>query len=80
LYLQIEGTTPTTKTKNQNKKMNKEIAIIKAATLGTIAFKNGKKSIPAIDPELLKLIGQNDCTTDLLKAWINSWHAANLAA
>jgi hypothetical protein len=37
--------------------MNKEIAIIKAATLGTIAFKNGKQSIPAIDPELLKLIG-----------------------
>jgi hypothetical protein len=67
-------------TKIEIKKMNKEIAIIKAAILGTLAFKSGKKSIPAIDSELLKLIAQNDCTTDLLKAWIDSWHAANLAA
>jgi hypothetical protein len=60
--------------------MNKEITIIKAAVFGTLAFKSGKKCIPAHDSELLKLIGENNCTIDLLNAWINSWHAANLAA
>jgi hypothetical protein len=78
---QIEATTAETKPKNRKpKKMKKEIAIIKSAVLGTLAFKNGKKSIPAHDSELLKLIGENNCTIDLLNAWINSWHAANLAA
>jgi hypothetical protein len=60
--------------------MKIEIAIIKAAILGTIAFKSGKQSIPALDAELLKLIKENNCTISLLKSWSDSWHAANLVA
>jgi len=80
-WLQIEATTAETKTKNQNEKMNQETKILKAATLGTIAFKAGKKRIPALDKNLLALFaGEIGSSVVLMKAWITSWDAANIAA
>ena len=61
--------------------MNQETKILKAATLGTIAFKAGKKRIPALDKNLLSLFsGEIGSSIPLMKAWIASWDAANLAA
>jgi hypothetical protein len=84
----MRGRNPSkTKTKNQKEtyKMKTETAIITAAVLGTIAFNEGRSSVPAHDPELLKVIGQRDkkemgAGILILKAWTASWHAANLAA
>ena len=64
--------------------MKTETAIITAAVLGTIAFNEGRSAVPAHDPELLKVIGQHEkkemgASIPILKAWIASWHAANLA-
>lgn len=60
--------------------MNIEIKILKAATLGTIAFKAGKKRIPALDKNLLALFsGEIGSSIILMRAWLDSWDAANLA-
>jgi hypothetical protein len=69
---------------NTNQHMKTETAIITAAVLGTIAFNEGRTAVPAHDPELLKVIGQHEkkemgASILILKAWIASWHAANLA-
>ena len=53
----------------------------KARELGRLAFERGAKSIPALDPELLKLLEGNKLGEGLpiLEAWTNGWHKANLA-
>lgn len=61
--------------------MNQQIKILKAATLGTIAFKAGQKRIPALDKNLVSLFaGEVGSSVVLMQAWLNSWDAANLAA
>lgn len=55
-----------------------------AAVLGTIAFNNGKAATPALDADLMNVIAQHEnkeigASIPIMKAWINSWHAANLA-
>lgn len=59
--------------------------ILTAAVLGTIAFKNGKKRVPAYDKELLKLLkGRNVGETPegeassvrIMQEWTNAWEAA----
>ena len=64
--------------------MTTQSAIFAASVLGTLAFKEGRKSIPAHDPELLKVIEQHDLKEigdciPILKAWASAWDAANLA-
>lgn len=53
-----------------------------AAVLGTKAFHEGRKSIPAQDNELLQLIAQNPnkeigSSISLLTAWSIAWHLSN---
>ena len=60
-----------------------KIKIATAAVLGTLAFNAGMKCIPALDKDLAPLfdgmkIGEG--AAPIMKAWITSWHAANLAA
>ena len=59
-------------------------AIATAAVLGTIAFNEGKTAIPYHDKNLIELIREYSTkmgdSIPLLKAWSQSWHAANLAA
>jgi hypothetical protein len=69
---------------NRNNTMTTEIAIISAAALGTKAFKSGKKCIPCHDSQLMALIDQNEnkemgASLPIMKAWMKSWLAANLA-
>jgi len=61
--------------------------IITAAVLGTQAFTNGARCIPAHDPELMSMLkgrplGETPAgeasTIRLLEEWANAWHAANL--
>ena len=54
--------------------------IKKASKLGTKAFKDGKKAVPAHDKELMKLmkglkVGEG---TGIMDAWIKAWHKENL--
>jgi hypothetical protein len=63
--------------------MKIETAIFTAATLGTIAFNQGRTSVPIHDPAFYKLIKEHawdGSMTPVLKAWVSSWHAANAAA
>jgi len=62
--------------------------IFEASVLGTLAFKNGIKRSPALDKELKKFfvdrkIGETPegeaSSIDIMKAWTNSWDAANLS-
>lgn len=59
-------------------------AIATAAVLGTIAFKEGKTATPCHDKNLMELIREYStemgAAIPLMKAWSQSWHAANLAA
>jgi hypothetical protein len=64
--------------------MKTETAIVTAAVLGTIAFKSGKKCIPCHDSNLMSLIDQHEnkqmgASLPIMKAWMESWLAANLA-
>jgi hypothetical protein len=64
--------------------MKTEAAIITAQILGTVAFNKGRSAVPAHDPELLKVIEKHEikemgACIPILKAWLASWHAANLA-
>lgn len=55
--------------------------LVKAGRLGRAANINGFKSVPAQDPELMKIIGECDgrgITISLLDAWSNAWHYENL--
>jgi hypothetical protein len=58
-----------------------EQRVITAAVLGTIAFREGRPSVPCQDAALMDLL--NGCVVGEgiapLKAWVRSWHAANLA-
>lgn len=55
--------------------------LLTAATLGTIAFNEGRKAIPAQDQEMMNLIAANEgYALPLMKAYHAAWHAANLAA
>ena len=86
LTLFQQGNPPSeTKTKPHPDKMNAslKIKIATAAVLGTLAFNSGMKCIPALDKELAPLfdgmkIGEG--ALPIMKAWLASWHAANLAA
>lgn len=64
--------------------MKTETAILTAAVLGTKAFKKSRVCVPAHDPELMKVIASHEkkemgASIPILKAWTDSWHAANLA-
>jgi hypothetical protein len=52
---------------------------MKAEALGKAAFEAGKKSVPALDVELMKMVkGPIGSSIPLLKAWSKGWHEANL--
>ena len=56
-----------------------------AATLGRLAFEEGRASIPSQDPAMMGLIARNQdkpfgSAIAPLKAWVTAWHRANLAA
>lgn len=62
--------------------------IFEASVLGTLAFQNGIKRAPALDKHLKKFfidrkIGETpegeSSSIDIMKAWLNSWDAANLS-
>ena len=61
--------------------------LLEASALGTLAFKNGLKRVPALDKELYKFfsgaIGETKkgeaSSIEIMKAWINAWDNANLA-
>jgi hypothetical protein len=65
-----------------NCNMTIETKIVAAAVLGTMAFNAGMKRIPAMDKNLEPLLAGNQIGEGIpvLKAWIASWDAANLAA
>ena len=55
--------------------------ITKADELGMKAFKKGKKSVPAHDKELMKLIKGlkvGEGATEIMGAWTKAWHKENL--
>ncbi len=64
-------------------RMTTNEAIAAAAVLGTIAHNEGKTSTPAHDKNLINLVAENSTgmgwSIPILKAWSQSWHAANLA-
>ena len=56
-------------------------AILQAATLGTIAFGQGRKAIPAHDRAMLDLMAKNQGHgLPLMKAYHTAWHSANASA
>jgi hypothetical protein len=58
-----------------------ERQVLTAAILGTIAFNEGRNSVPCLDPALIALLKGNKVGESIavLKAWTHSWDAANLA-
>lgn len=63
--------------------------ILTASILGTQAFNNGKRCVPAMDQELMNIIGsrkigvtpKGEATSKkIMNTWIESWTKANLAA
>lgn len=63
--------------------MTTQTAIMTASVLGTMAFNNGKAATPSLDSDLMNIIAQHEnkeigASIPIIKAWINSWHAANL--
>lgn len=51
----------------------------KAMTLGKEAFKSGKKCIPCLDKELMKLISYGTYNSiKLFDAWLLAWHKESL--
>ena len=62
--------------KNQNK-----ASFATGQILGTKAFNENKKRVPAMDKEVICYIGTNDLNTiSLLKGWIVGWDMANIKA
>lgn len=62
--------------------MKTENQIVSAAVLGTMAFKAGLPRVPVKDTRLTRILagkktGEN---IPILRAWIESWDAANLVA
>jgi len=71
------------------KQSMKTAQILAAMTLGTIAFKAGKKAIPSQNAELLELmagrkIGETPkgeaSSIKIMQAYLTGWNNANLAA
>ena len=69
--------------------MNKQDQILRAALLGTDAFKAGKGSAPCLNKEVMEMltgrpVGETPkgeaSSIEIMDAYSNSWHAANLAA
>ena len=68
---------------------NEEKSVIATAeVLGQQAFVNGKKSVPASDTNVMKLVAEYS-TSDFSKShviqailsnWSNGWHTANMVA
>lgn len=52
-----------------------------AEELGKKAFESGKTRVPALDSELMKMIGKNKAgeSVETLKAWLRGWDNAHLA-
>ena len=74
---------------NKNKQTMKTIQILKAETLGMIAFAKGQKCVAAWDKELMNMLSnrklsetpKNEASTiELLKSWNNGWNKANIQA
>lgn len=68
-----------TRKKKIDPKLQKKID--KAAELGAKAFKDGKKSIPALDPKLqplLKGLPVGKGAIEIIDAWTKAWHKENL--
>jgi hypothetical protein len=57
--------------------------IIAARTYGSVAFANGKDRAPACDVECMKLltgVAVGGVGSEILRAWVDGWTAASLAA
>lgn len=63
-------------------KLNKS-QIEAAKILGIADFNNGVKCIPAVSKSCMSLVEVNQhikgATVEIMKAWINGWHKANLS-
>lgn len=70
--------------------MEKLIDISQAEVLGAMAFLDGKKRVPCLDPILMEMIrsrpighGRGEkkvaSSVELMKAWTRNWDLANLA-
>lgn len=57
-----------------------KIQIASAEVLGTRAFKDGKKRIPAYDAELCKILASYESTErqSITMAWLRAWDMANI--
>lgn len=58
-----------------------KIQIASAEVLGTRAFKDGKKRIPAYDDELCKILDVSYESTErqsITMAWLRAWDMANI--
>lgn len=62
--------------------------IVKAALLGTQAYKNGVQCAPCLDAELMEMLtgravgvtpANEASSVEIMQTWSNSWTAANLA-
>lgn len=63
-----------------NNKQLTSSAILHASILGTLAFKNGRKAVPAQDRDMMALIADNEgFALPLMKAYHTAWTNANLA-
>jgi len=64
--------------------MNNKTAITLAATLGTIAFNEGRSCVPVLDSKLMDIIKENcveiGSSIKFTSAFSEAWHAANLSA
>jgi len=69
--------------------MKAKVQILRAAVLGTAAFKNGIKCAPCLDNELMNMlkgrkIGETPQgeakSIKLMKVWTENWTLANFAA
>ena len=55
-------------------------AILHASILGTLAFKAGRRAIPAQDRDMMDLIAANEgYALPLMKAYHTAWTNANLS-
>lgn len=55
--------------------------IAKAKELGAKAFWDGKRCVPAHDPELMKLLEGlpvGGGSSEIIQAWLDGWHRENI--
>ena len=64
--------------------MNNTTAIALAATLGTIAFNEGRSCVPVRDSKLMEILKERcveiGSSIPFTSAFTKAWHAANLSA